>query len=113
VQQPSDGFGGEFLEISVESLSLYSGRDPQASDVWRLLDQHFDAFQQVYDERFTVRNGLWRPNAERSVTALRKCGDRRDRFARVRCPDCHHEMLVAFSCKQRCTCSFCDRNGLC
>jgi hypothetical protein len=23
----------------------------QAPDVWRLLDQHFEAFQQVYDER--------------------------------------------------------------
>ena len=22
--------------------------DPQASDLWRLIDQHFDSFQQVY-----------------------------------------------------------------
>ena len=33
-----------------------------------------------------------------------KCGDLEEGFARVRCPDRHHEMFVAYSCKQRCTC---------
>jgi hypothetical protein len=28
-------------------------------------------------------------------------------FARVRCPDCRHEYLLAFSCKQRCLCPSC------
>ncbi len=37
----------------VDPLPLYRPRDPQASDLWRLLDQHFETFQQVYDERFT------------------------------------------------------------
>ena len=43
----------------VESLPLYRPRDPQASDLWRLLDQHFDSFQQVYDERFAAKYGFW------------------------------------------------------
>ncbi len=30
-----------------------------------------------------------------------KCGDLKQGFARVRCPDCHHEYLLAFSCKGR------------
>jgi hypothetical protein len=93
----------------VEPLPLYRPRDPQASDLWRLLDQHLQTFQQVYDERFQARYGFWRPIVERSVTAFLKCGDLHQGFARVRCPDCHHEMFVAFSCKQRCTCPSCHQ----
>ncbi len=54
----------------VEPLPLYRPRDPQASDLWRLLDQHFETFQQVYDERFQAKYGFWRPVVERSVTAF-------------------------------------------
>ena len=35
--------------------------------------------------------------------------DLQEGFARVRCPDCKHEMFVAFSCKQRCTCPSCHQ----
>ena len=36
----------------VKPLPLYRPRDPQDSDLWRLMDGHFETFQQVYDERF-------------------------------------------------------------
>jgi len=29
---------------------LYQPRDPRASRLWCLIDEHFDSFQQVYDE---------------------------------------------------------------
>ena len=93
----------------VEPRPLYHPRDPQASDLWRLLDEHFDSFQQVYDERFQEKYGYWRPIVEQSVAAFLKCGDLQEGFARVRCPDCKHEMFVAFSCKQRCTCPSCHQ----
>ena len=32
----------------VEPLALYRPRDPQASALWRLMDQHFPTFQHVY-----------------------------------------------------------------
>ncbi len=90
----------------VEPLPVYRPRDPQASDLWRLLDQHFETFQQVDDERFAARYGGApargsRPVVGHSVTAFLKCGDLHQGFARVRCLDCDHEMFVAFSCKQR------------
>ncbi len=53
----------------------------------------------LYDERFQAKYGCWRPIIERSVTAFLRCGDLHEGFARVRCPDCHHEMFVAFSCR--------------
>jgi len=100
----------------VEPLPLYHPRDPRASALWRLMDRHFAAFQQVYDDRFQARYGFWRPvrpplrgGARHSVTAFLKCGDLQEGFARVRCPDCKHEMFVAFSCKQRCTCPSCHQ----
>ncbi len=83
-----------------QPLPLYRPRDPQASDLWRLIDQHFDSFRQGYDERFQAKYGFWRPVVDRSVTAFLACGDLAEGFARVRCPKCHHEMIVAYSCKQ-------------
>ncbi len=65
-----------------------------------LIDEHFDSFQQVYDERFQAKYGYWRPIVEHSVAAFLKCGDLQEGFARVCCQDCKHEMFVAFSCKQ-------------
>ena len=88
---------------------LYQPRDPKASDLWRVIDDHFVSFQQVYDERFQAKYGYWRPIVEQSVAAFLKCGDLQEGFARVRCPDCKHEMFVAFSCKQRCTCPSCHQ----
>jgi hypothetical protein len=93
----------------VEPLPLYRPRDPHASDLWRLMDRHFETFQQVYDERFQAKYGSWRPVVERSVAAFLKCGDLHEGFARDRCVDCRHEMFVAFSCKQRCTCPSCHQ----
>ncbi len=36
-----------------------------------------------------------------------RCGDLKEGFARVRCPDCGHEYLLAFSCKGRWFCPCC------
>lgn len=92
-----------------DPLPLYQPRDPQASDLWQLLDQHFESFRQAYDERYQAKYGFWRPVIDHSVAAFLKCGDLQQGYARVRCPDCYHEMFVAFSCKQRCTCPSCHQ----
>lgn len=36
-----------------------------------------------------------------------RCGDLREGFARVRCPDCREEFLLSFSCKGRWFCPSC------
>ena len=53
----------------VKPLALYRRRDPHASDLWRLMDEHFETFQHLYDDRFQAKYGYWRPVVERSVAA--------------------------------------------
>ncbi len=36
-----------------------------------------------------------------TIMAFLKCGILANGFLRVRCDECHHEKLVAFSCKRR------------
>ena len=92
----------------VDPLPLYRPRDPRASGLWQSMERHFETFRQVYDERFQAKYGFWRPVVERSAMAFLRCGDLHEGFARVRCPDCRHEMFVAFSCKQHCTFPSCS-----
>ena len=72
----------------VDPLPLYRPRDPQASDLWRLLDQHFETFQQVYDERFAAspQQGLW------SVV-----GKGTHAFAATRCEDHGEHLRMPFT----------------
>ena len=88
---------------------LYRPRDHTASPLWQLLNQHFDEFERVYDERFADKYGFWRHQIRSSIDAYLKCGDLREGFARCRCPRCRHEMFVAYSCKQRCACPSCHQ----
>jgi hypothetical protein len=55
----------------------------------------------VYGERFAAKYGGVsargsRPIVERSVKAFLKSGDLQQGFARVRCPDCHHPVVLGF-----------------
>ena len=52
----------------LKPLPWYRPRDPQASDLWRVLDGHFATFREVYDERFQAKYGFWRPVVDRSVS---------------------------------------------
>jgi len=65
----------------LKPLPLYRPRDPQASDLWRLLDGHFETFREVYTERFQDKYGFWQLVVDRSVAAFLKCGDLHEGFA--------------------------------
>ena len=53
----------------LKPLPLYRPRDPKASDLWRLLDGHFDTFREVYEERFQAKYGFW---SIKSSTSFRR-----------------------------------------
>jgi len=94
---------------AADNTAFYRPRNPRASPLFRLLEEHYDAFERVYPERYQQRYGFWRPVIRKAVLDFLKCGDLREGFARVRCPDCRHEFFVAFSCKQRCVCPSCHQ----
>jgi hypothetical protein len=66
-------------------------------------------FVRIYDEQFARQYGFWRPYLEKVVYRYLDCGDLRNGFARVKCKDCGHEYLLAFSCKRRHFCPSCHQ----
>jgi hypothetical protein len=86
---------------------VYHPRKPKDSPLWHLLEPHFDEFEQVYEDRFVREYGFYRQVISDVVRGYLKCGDLADGFARVCCPDCHHEYLLAFSCRGRWLCPSC------
>lgn len=72
-----------------------------------MLNDRCDHFDQDYAERFERKHGFFRPVIREVVQDYLDCGDLKQGFARVRCPDCAHEYLLAFSCKARWFCPSC------
>ena len=91
---------------------VYRPRRPQASPLYRLIEDNFDEFCTVYDERFARRWGYWRKVVGEVVEKFQACGILKHGFARVRCGSCKHEFLLAFSCKCRYFCPSCHAKRL-
>lgn len=87
----------------------YRPRDHEASPFFKVVRDHFDEFERVYPEKYQERYGYWRPVIRSSIDKFLKCGDLKEGFARVRCPDCKEEFFVAYSCRQRSCCPSCDQ----
>ena len=87
----------------------YRARKPKASPLWQCLSRHFDTFLAGYEERYQPRYGFLRPIIPEVVNKFLDCGDLERGFARVRCEHCHHEYLLAFSCKGRWFCPSCHQ----
>ena len=92
--------------------AVYRPRNPQSSDYYRCVEDHFETFGQVYEQRFERRYGFWRPYLQKVISRFLECGDLHHGFARVKCRDCYHEYLLGFSCKRRYFCPFCHQKGV-
>ena len=71
------------------------------------MEEHYEEFERVYPERYEKVFGRFRPVIGKVVRKYLACGDLREGFARVRCPGCGHEYLLAYSCKGRYFCTSC------
>jgi hypothetical protein len=87
----------------------YRPRDPRRTPLYRLFVEHFETLLSVWDDRFKQRYGFLPSQIERLVDGYLRCGLHGAGFARVVCPDCKHEYLVAFSCKARFLCPSCHQ----
>ena len=75
----------------------YHPRQPRASPVWQVLHDH------------AVNLPFLHPEAAAAIDAFLDCGDLHAGFTRCRSPECDHEFLLAFSCKQRSLCASCHQ----
>ncbi|WP_456297565.1 transposase zinc-binding domain-containing protein [Desulforapulum autotrophicum] len=58
---------------------------------------------------YASRYGFWRTYVMTVIFKYLDCGDLHMGFARVRCEECGHEYLLAFSCKRRQFCPSCHQ----
>jgi len=86
---------------------VYRPRRPRETSFYRLVEEHYELFEQIYPKRYEDKYGYLRPVIRETVYKHLNCGDLKQGFVRVRCPDCGHEYLLAFSCKGRYFCTSC------
>jgi len=82
-------------------------RNPRATPLYRLFDGYFDEVRGQWEERYERRHGFWRSFVDEQVLRYLDCGLFEDGFARIRCPECAEEFLLAFSCTTRELCPSC------
>ena len=85
----------------------YRARSPRATPLYRLFDAHFEEVKGQWEDRFERRYGFWRGFVDEQIRRYLDCGLYENGFARIRCPDCAEEYLLAFSCKTRELCPSC------
>jgi len=89
--------------------AVYRPQNPQSSDYYHCVEDYFKTFISIYDDHFSRQYGFWRPYLENVIYRYLDCGDPHNGFARVKCKDCDHEYLLAFSCKRRHFCPSCHQ----
>lgn len=94
--------------VIAEAPAQYKPRHPERTGFYQLFETHFDDYVRAYEERFEPRSGPLRSVVVRSVEEFLACGRLQGGFARIRCPKCHAEHLLAFSCRTRNFCSSCQ-----
>ena len=85
----------------------YRSRSSTQTSLYRIVYHYYEQFERAWEFRYQQRYGLLRPEVTKAFTRCLDCGVYEHGCARVRCPDCNHSILVAFSCKRRGVCPSC------
>jgi len=86
--------------------TLYSARRPAETPLYRVVQNHLETFLALCRDDWQEQRVA--PHAERELRRYLECGILAHGFARVRCEDCGHDFLIAFSCKGRGVCPSCN-----
>ncbi len=89
--------------MSGGEVFAYVRHKPEQTLLYQLIERHWPEFQSHLSE---VGSYLPR-HVAREFDEYLDCGRLEHGFLRVRCEGCHHEHLVAFSCKRRGFCPSC------
>jgi hypothetical protein len=89
---------------TVENQLHYERRRPEETTLYQLVQEHVETFF----AQIEAETGSGLPDfVKDEFGAFLECGVLAHGFLRLRCADCTHEKLVAFSCKRRGFCPSC------
>ena len=88
---------------TVPCKASYERHRPEITLLYQLVSQYYPQFQELMGQQGTPLPRY----IQQEFEAYLKCGRLEHGFLRVRCESCHHEKLVAFSCKRRGFCPSC------
>ena len=81
----------------------YKRHQPELTLLYQIIETYYPDFLAYMESQ-----GKTLPiHIKKEFEAYLKCGRLEQGFIRVRCEHCHHERLVAFSCKKRGFCPSC------
>lgn len=106
VQQTQFGFGeGNCSHATAHTTGVhtYERRRPELGVLHRVVRENLSTFLEICDNQ---KGGLPKYIQDEFEDFL-ECGILAHGFLRLRCEDCHHEKLVAFSCRHRGFCPSC------
>ena len=89
------------------SIGSYLPRQNHQTAIYRLVFHYHEQLVSLWESCFQQRYGLLRPVVESAFRAYLDCGVYERGCVRIRCPDCAHELYLAFSCKRRGICASC------
>jgi hypothetical protein len=85
------------------AVKPYTSRQPEQTILYQVLAENLAAFRQSVDDQ-----GKRLPEyVEQELSDFLACGRLEHGFIRLKCGDCGHEKLLAFSCKRRGFCPSC------
>ena len=84
-------------QLPGHSVPRYERHRPEQTLLYQIVDKHYPDFL----EQLAAEGKFLPDHVRQEFTGYLKCGILEHGFLRVRCESCHHEKLVAFSCKKR------------
>lgn len=91
------------LKESAPPQPSHERHQPEKTLLYRIIDQYYPEFC-----AYMAEQGRSLPyHVRKDFDEYLKCGRLEHGFLRVQCSTCHHERLVAFSCKRRGFCPSC------
>ena len=71
-----------YLKSSTPTVTVYRTRNPQSSDYYKRVEDHFETSLQVYEERFEKLYGFSHSYIHKVIYRYLDCGDLHNGFAR-------------------------------
>jgi Transposase zinc-binding domain/Putative transposase len=95
--------------VEIAPAAVYQPRNPRDSSLFALVEDYYEEFERVYDDRYQQQYGHWRPVIGEVMRKFLECGDLHRGFARIGCDGCRYQAILAYSCKCRLFCPSCQQ----